>query len=283
MRIVRSLLLASSLGLSGVARAEPPHRLPELPSPGALSLSFEMWRAVGDRVETGAMAVVAVGLERVAAPRQKLELRGVPPPLDLRGTPAPADVRVDVSASLPALRPAEISRVLRAAWRAADLGLDEDRLDALARRARSTAALPELRFRVGRTVDRSTRLTSDDDGAAQQSSGGVGTYYEVRATFRLDRALFADEEVALSRLRRERAEERRKLTRDVLELLQALLRALAKARDPSASTDEHLDAEARAAAAALALDALSDGVWSEVWTAAASRAAARTAPAEAPP
>lgn len=253
------------------ARARPPARLPTLPSPGALSLSLEVWRVETGRVESGAMATLSVPLERLAAPRQKIDLAPPPPPVDL--------ARVEVPADLPTLRPVEVSRVLRAAWRAADLAIEDDRLDRLAQRARAAAALPELRLRAGRTVDRSLRISSDYDGSTQQSLGGVGSFYEVRATFRLDRAIFADEEVALARLRRERAEERRKLTREVLETMQALLRALASARDPSAPTDVHLDAEARALAASLALDGLTSGAWSEVWAAATARQATRSSPA----
>lgn len=278
MRLARSLAALLALAPLAAARAEPPRRLPALPSPGALSLSVDVWRArSGDRVESGARATVSIGFDKLAAPRPKLELGTAPP------TPAPQSLRVDVAAGLPTLRSDELARVLRAAWRVADLAVEDDRLDRLARRARASAGLPEVRLRAGRAVDRSVRVTTDDDSATQHSTGGVGTFYEVRATFRLDRAIFADEEVALARLRRERADDRRKLTRDVLDATQALLRALAKAKDPSASVDEHLDAEARAVAAALALDALTGGVWSGVWAAAVAREAARTAPAPSPP
>lgn len=278
------VLLVSVVGLSSErALAEPPRaRLPELPSPGRLALSFDLWRTDGDRVQTGGMATLSIGLERIAAPRLKAELRPQvvavapsPPIAPQLVAPAP---RADASVTLPSLRPTEIARVLRAAWRLADLSPEDDKLARLAARARSTAAMPELRLRAGRTVDRSLRLSSDEDGGSQQSTGGVGTYYEVRATFHLDRAVFADEEVALERIRKERAEERRKLTREVLDTAQALLRAVAKADDGGATPEEHLDAVARVASCTLTLDGLSDGAWSEVWAAAVARAAHRSAP-----
>ncbi len=273
--------LACSLLLTplGDARAEPPRGLPPLPSPGALTLSVDVWRATsGDRLESGALATVSFAFEKAALPRQKLELRpaaALPSALE--------QPRVEVAAGLPTLRSDEVSRVLRAAWRAADLAIEDDRLDRLARRARATALLPEVRLRAGRAVDRSLRVTTDDDSARLQTLGGTGSFYEVRATFHLDRGVFADAEIALARLRQERAEERRKLTREVLDTIQALLRALAKAKDPSAPVDEHLDAEARATAAALALDALTAGVWSEAWDSAVRREATKTAPASSPP
>lgn len=222
------------------------------------------------------MALVTIGFDKLAAPKLKAEVRPSPPAPPAPPPSAEVVARIDPAVTLPRLRPDEITRVLRAAWRVADLAIEDDRLDKLAARARSTAAMPELRLRAGRTVDRSLRVSSDEDGGTQQSTGGVGTYYEVRATFHLDRAVFADEEVALARLRTERAEARRKLTRELLDTVQTLLRALAKAEDQTATVDEHLDAVARAASATLALDGMSDGAWSEVCAAALSRAIRRS-------
>jgi len=162
------------------------------------------------------------------------------------------------------LPPARVRALVRAAWRAARLLPDDDRVANLAARARASALLPELRLRVLRTVDESLRLApTEDDPTRATSSGGVAMHYEARATWRLDRLAFADEEVPLERIRAEQGEQRLRLTMHVLEAVAAWQRATARSVDPTISAYDRADASVRAAVAETTLDALTDGAWSE--------------------
>jgi hypothetical protein len=150
------------------------------------------------------------------------------------------------------------------------------RMDALALRARQSAALPELRLRVLRTVDAGNSLSPTlYDPYRTTAVDDVKYWLEARATWRLDRLLFAEEEVALERMRHERAEAQAQLTTKVLKLLFAWQRALAMAEDPMLPPEEILSARLAAIEAEAELDLLTDG-WFAKW-------AAARATAEAPP
>jgi hypothetical protein len=153
-----------------------------------------------------------------------------------------------------------VQRTVRAALSANGLGSDDSRLTHIATRARMSAVMPELRLRVVRGVDQSLRLLpTDADPYRTQATDGASMLYEARATWRLDRLVFADEEIAVERLRAERASERRKLLRAVLDAIGAYQRARGA---PEASPEERADKEARLAAAGATLDGLTDGAWS---------------------
>jgi hypothetical protein len=162
--------------------------------------------------------------------------------------------------------PARLVReTVRAALRANGLGPEQDRLANLAFRARASAALPELRLRVVRGLDQSLRLQpTDADPYRTQATDGASMSYEARATWRLDRLVFADEEVAVERLRAERASERRKLVHHVLEVLAAWQRARPTA---NGSAEEQEERDARFTAASATLDGLTDGAWSSLLSA----------------
>lgn len=148
----------------------------------------------------------------------------------------------------------------------ASAGLPRDRakLDGLASRARASAALPELKLRVARSDDEALRLTpTSDDPYRYSLAGGTDLLLEATATWRLDRLLFADEEVAVLRLRVERDKAEAVVAQRTLARLFAWRRALER------SLDEALDEEARAEAALEAwearaeLDVLTEGWFSE--------------------
>lgn len=123
-----------------------------------------------------------------------------------------------------------------------------------------SAALPELRLRVVRGADQSLRFVpTDADPYRAQATDGASMLYEARATWRLDRLVFADEEIAVERLRAERASERRKLLRAVIDAIGAYQRARGA---PAASPEERAERDARLAAASATLDGLTDGAWS---------------------
>jgi hypothetical protein len=129
----------------------------------------------------------------------------------------------------------------------------------VASRARLSAALPELRLRAARSRDESLRLApTAEDPYRFTLAGGNGLLLEGQATFRLNRLLFADEELAVERLRieRERGSERRqaRVTARVL----AWHRAVSRERS-AASAEERGRAELLRVEAEVELDVLTGG------------------------
>jgi hypothetical protein len=208
-----------------------------------LGVSARLVRA-GDRTGYEAIVGVTVPLDRLlGSPRAIAE----PTP----AAPAPA--------APPSATPALARACVRAAWRAAGFG-DDDKLDSLASRAKSSAALPELRMRVARTTDESGRLSYLDADTPHYAQTGSATYWlEARLTFRLDRLLFADEEVALERVRIDRVEARGRVAAKVLKALFDWQRALALSTDETLAPVERAVAGLAAMEAAATLDVLTDG------------------------
>jgi hypothetical protein len=154
--------------------------------------------------------------------------------------------------------------VVGAALRAAGAAAVEARLSSLSKRARTSAALPELRLRGGRSTDESLRLypTSDDPYRYSQA-GGAELFFEVRLTWKLDRLVFSTAELRVEQLRRWRAQARAHLVRRVLELLFAWQRARARQailtllpEERAAAVLDELEAEA-------VLDVLTAGWFSD--------------------
>jgi hypothetical protein len=146
-----------------------------------------------------------------------------------------------------------------AALRAVGLA-DDARLESIASRARSSGMLPELRLRAMRSVDESGRITlSEIDPSRYTETGGATDWLEARLTFRLDRLLFADDEVSVERIRIERADQRARATTKVIEALFEWQRAYILARDPDLGTDEHVAALLRELEAASRLDIMTEG------------------------
>ncbi|WP_437710772.1 hypothetical protein WMF45_37690 [Sorangium sp. So ce448] len=194
-----------------------------------------------------------------AAP--ELELPEPPPPAQPAEAEPPLPLPVRVT-------PAMARAIVEAALRRSRLLDPEARIDAIASRARTSSLFPELRLRVSRLVDEAESLAPTEyDPARKTASGGTSLWLEARATWRLDRIVFADEEIALERLRRERAELQTKLTARVLELLFAWQRAVALAADPGQSPEEHRAATLAALEAEASLDLLTGG-WMTRWRAA---------------
>jgi len=141
------------------------------------------------------------------------------------------------------------------------LGLADDaRIDGIAARSRSSGLLPELRLRAMRSVDESGRITlSEIDPSRYTETGGATDWIEARLTFRLDRLLFADDEVAVERIRIERSEQRSRAAARVIEALFEWQRAYLLAHDPDLGTDDHIAALLRELEAAARLDVMTDG------------------------
>jgi hypothetical protein len=200
-------------------------------------------------------------------PRVKLDvaLPTQPPKLPPTAPAAlvPPPLRIPVVVTPRAARDA-----VEAALRRAKLSDPEARTDAMASRVRTSAALPELRLRALRSIDQGQALAPTEyDPTRTTATGGSSIWMEARATWRLDRLVFADEEVALERLRHHRTEARTRLTARVLRLLFDWQRAMAKADNPAASPEENLVARLKALEAEAELDLLTDG-WFVRWRAA---------------
>ncbi|MBM4358655.1 MAG: hypothetical protein FJ096_11165 [Deltaproteobacteria bacterium] len=135
--------------------------------------------------------------------------------------------------------PEELQHAVDAAASAAGLDARAESLADLARRARRSAALPELRLRAARSATESaSTVPTSYDPLRQTFSDGVTLWLEARATWHLDRALFASEELRLLRHDEERRRDRERLEARVEELLFGWQTAVAERLDPSASFRE---------------------------------------------
>jgi hypothetical protein len=225
--------------------------------------------AGGERAFTG-MLLASIPLERFAggpAPRagRPALAEGAAP----RSEPAPPPASPEPAEPSPPLPVRVTPDVARAAVRAAlhhaRLTDPEARIDSLATRARTSSLLPELRLRVARQVDEQQNLSPTEyDPSRITAAGGASLWLEARATWRLDRLVFADEEVALERLRRERAEAQSKLVKRVLDLLFAWQRALAREADAAKSPEDRLAATLDLVEIEASLDLVTDG-WFTRW------------------
>jgi hypothetical protein len=159
---------------------------------------------------------------------------------------------------------------VRAAWRAHGVA-DEDDPARMASRSRLSAALPEVGVRASRGWDQSWRLTpTDADPYRTQEGSGTTRWIEGRLTWRLDRLVFADEEIPIERLRMQRIEVRGRIAGKVLAALFEWQRAIVAAADPALSVQEHVTAVLREAEAEAELDVLTDG-WFSQWRATAEK------------
>ncbi|MFT3768024.1 MAG: hypothetical protein QM820_21450 [Minicystis sp.] len=235
-----------------------------------------------DRLHARDVRVAAVA-DRPAPPADHGDPPPAAPPPSLKPPPRARAETPPSPPKLPPAPPAAVPPPLRipvvitpdaargavdAALRKAHLADPDARLDAMASRTRTSAALPELRLRVLRSVDQGQTLSPTEyDANRTTATGGSSFWMEARATWRLDRLIFADEEVALERMRHERAEARAKLTSRVLKLLFEWQRALALADNPAASPEENLAARLHALEAEAEIDLLTDG-WLTRWQAA---------------
>jgi hypothetical protein len=233
------------------------------------------------RAEQAAWLSVTLPLDalaRPAVPRVVAAADAPPPPVPSPSAPAtapPAEV-APPALTLAQLRAlSEFSRrATRAALSVVGAAAERRRLDSLSTRARASAALPELRLRAQRNTDQSLRWapTSDDPYRVTQADG-AGTTLEASASFRLDRLLFAREELNIERQRQQAGAEHLKLERRVLEVVLALFRARELACSDVGDASARLEQLIRAAERFTELDVLTAGWFSaqaasfarEVW------------------
>ena len=212
---------------------------------------------------TGATAPASADLKPAA--RSSTKLDGPAPPVDPQkstATEPTTPLRIPIRVT-----PVVARNAVDAALRKAKLVDPDAHVDAIASRARSAAVLPELRLRASRTADEGQSLAPTSyDPQRTTTTGGTRVWLEARATWRLDRLVFADEEVTLERARAQRAEQRQKVVERVLTLLFAWQRALALEDDGHASPEEHLAASLRVLETEAELD-LATGGWFTTWRA----------------
>jgi hypothetical protein len=210
--------------------------------------------------DLGVMLLLGLPLERIATPAATRA-----PSQGLAEGPAPQTAQPELPPQ-PALRVhTRLARsCVQAAWRAHGWNVESD-LDRMASRSRWSSVLPEVRLRMARGWDDSFRVTSTEaDPYRSQEVTGTSRWLEGRLIWRLDRALFADEEIPIERLRMQRAEARSRLAGKVLAALFDWQKALMAASDPMLSSQEHLGAVLQQAEAEAVLDVLTAG-WFAQW------------------
>jgi hypothetical protein len=247
--------------------------------PAGVSVSLRAQVAKSSQGNGAVLGVLTlnVPLERFArrhakAPAQPAE---ADPQLPDSSTGAPAAAEDEPATAEAEAQTAEVpefvltKKLVRAtlsrAWVLAGHRAARVRLDGLVSRARAAAALPELRLRAARVTDESVRLSPTlDDPYRHTQAGGTNLLFEGRATWKLDRLLFADEELAVERLRGEQARARGALAERVLQALFSWQRAELAARSPKADADERAKSWLLALEAELTLDMLTGGWFSAV-------------------
>lgn len=218
-----------------------------------LTLSaFTEWLQSGSR-ETGAFVVLGLPLDRLAMPTRAVAFSEPIEDDDLE------EEAIPYLDAIPTITPPSARACVLAALRTHGLEHDE-RLDALATRARASAGLPDLRLRAVRATDASVRLSPTQYDPYRYTEGEEAGYrLEATLGFRLGRLLFADEEVALERIRMQRLEARQKLATRVLRALFTWQTASARQRDPALSPEKVTAAALRALEAEAELEVLTAG------------------------
>jgi len=174
--------------------------------------------------------------------------------------PEPETAPREPPARVPAIDGTLARGVVRSALAAARSDETASTLDDLSTRARASGAIPELRVRVARVVDEGQSLSPTEyDPERVTASGGTSLWLEGRASFQLDRLVFASDEIAIQRLRAERARFERELTDDVLAALAGYEKARAVLDDEAADADAQIHAEVDLAVWNAKLDVMTDG------------------------
>jgi len=247
-------------------------------APGSLWVSFQATLVRNDQGQNdfAAMALLGVPLERVRKNRDRASVIAErPEPAAADSSPPKQEVSPDKptgEASL-VVTPQMARAAIAAALEHAGLETSTARVDRLASRSRTSSLLPELRLRVTRQLDDSQVLSPTEyDPDRVTATVKASWWFEARATFRLDKLVFADEEVALERMREDRVEAGKKLRERVLALLFAWQKALRLREDGAADPGVQMKAGLEVIEAEVTLDVLTGG-WFSRWKLARARPA----------
>ena len=210
-------------------------------------LSASLLRTTGATAGIGFGLTVGVSFDKIAEGRPKEPER---PPM----SPAASYVQI------PRIDPRLARGTVVAALRSAGIVTSDEDLEAVARRARWSALLPELRLGATQVADE--RVSNTESGTREPTlydSITARSQLEARATFRLDRLLYGGDEPQLERLKQEQREHRLRVVFKVLELLVQWQRAKAALAQAPPEGAERQEAELRLFESELALDLLTDG------------------------
>jgi hypothetical protein len=271
-----SMLLIAKGGSAYPLRPELPAST-EAGSPFVLSLRAGAAQDSQGSREAFALLTLTLALDRLA--RGSLPPTSSEPELDQGGIaqaspPTPAPVGPTPAATRPAeprapallheaISPALARGAVEAALRVQGSALRLERIASMAARARTRAALPELGLRAGTSSDTSLRLTPiASDPARFSQSGGRDLFFEARLTWKLDRALFSDDEVAIERLSWGTEQARERLVQRVLELLFEWQEARLELARPPLDDERYRKAWLASLRSAAELDVLTEGWFS---------------------
>ncbi|HVH43864.1 MAG TPA: hypothetical protein VM925_16035 [Labilithrix sp.] len=225
-------------------------------------------RTLDERREIGGFVVIGLPLDRFARANTRVTTASsveAMPELVSTSAPEPGFVERVAASEQPfdvVLTPRLARACVGSAWRAAGLGSDDARLDAIVSRARWSAVLPEARLRAVRFEDARLSLDTSTDTSRLRDSEGANVGFEARLTWRFDRLLYADDEPAFERIRLEQRDARARIGSKVLEALFHWQRAALDLRSlPPAQqgTRDEADARLRLMEAEAALDVLTNG------------------------
>jgi len=216
------------------------------------------------RTDVGGFVIVGLALDRIAAGDvRRIETPRAPPAESSSSTPSIADPSSAAAPPSPGglVSPSDARACVRAALHASGLDADEERMDALAARARASAWLPETRMRAMRLLDTTQQANTltTTDGVNYYDTAGANVVLELRLTWRLDRVLYSGDEPTLERLRLEREQARSHVATRVIETLFAWQRALTDREQATVGSRQETEARLRAAEARTVLDVLTDG------------------------
>jgi hypothetical protein len=226
-----------------------------------------LWERQGETRAVSGWLGLELPLDRLAQPRAARSAIAESPPGSKREiepeaeASAPAE-RKALAPALPRLRlaPGFAREIVREALRLQGDAKARERLDGLSGRARVSAILPELTLRAARSTDQSLRVApAGVDRYDLTQTGGADLLFEARATWTLDRLVFADEELRVEQLRHAREAAAERLVLLVLKHLFAWQRARAALLAPDLEPERAWSLETDAFEAEAALDVLTDG------------------------
>jgi hypothetical protein len=185
--------------------------------------------------------------------------------LDENEQEKPMVPQVPKPAMVTRLRASDMQRLVHAAQRTARIAPEQERLNGLGQRARWSALLPQMRLRTMRSNDQSLRLQqsyTDSDVVRSQTAGGASVFWEATATWKLNRLVFAEEEVAIERLRHQQQALRFAITKQVVEALTRWQILTYKAAQTPLSSAQQIRLESQRLGEEVKLDTLTGGEWS---------------------
>lgn len=255
-----------------VSSPDPGSHLDRVPSatqsPGPFTPPARGFEARNDAAAGVLLAQNAPAAERHEAPPGEPPAKVDAAPARAEPLPQKPESRAMASAPRrPLIRvtPALAKRVVVAALRHHGYKAQEARLLSLSSRAKTSALLPEVRLRALRSTDEQLRLTPVlEDPYRYTQAGGEDLLFEARLTWRLDRIAFADEELAVERIRHQREQAKAKLTERVLKALVAWQEARLKLQDELLSDEDWASASMQELEAALELEILTGGRFTEL-------------------